>query len=293
VSATRGEEPEPLATLHRRRFARVVGVDFSGAARPGRTIWIATCDVVAGDRLRLQRLQAAETAFGVVERRDVLRSLVEAVVASQDALWGMDFPFALPVEIAPAGDPFAWVAAHDGDAYDFGRWCVAKARTLGPAMHIRRVTDRETRTPFDCYHYRIVCQTFHGIRDVLIPLRSHRHVAIAPFDGPRSAAAGVVAVEACPGSTLKRLALPHNRYKQTGNQPVTRPQRAVRKTILAGIEPLIDVPERLAAIALRNPGGDALDAILAAAGAFDDFRHADHAALARHDRYPREGRVFA
>ena len=34
-------------------------------------------------------------------------------------------------------------------------------------MHIRRLTDREAKAPFDCYHYRIIHQTFYGMRDVL------------------------------------------------------------------------------------------------------------------------------
>ena len=32
---------------------------------------------------------------------------------------------------------------------------------------IRRLTDIEEKAPFDPYHYRIIYQTFHGMRDVL------------------------------------------------------------------------------------------------------------------------------
>jgi hypothetical protein len=44
---------------------------------------------------------------------------------------------------------------------------------------------------------------------------------------------------------------------------------------------------------MRNAGGDALDAVLAAVGAAQAWRSADHRVIARHARYPREGRLYA
>jgi hypothetical protein len=52
------------------------------------------------------------------------------------------------------------------------------------------------------------------------------------------------------------------------------------------------VPARLRAVLLGNPGGDALDALVAAVGAARAWAATDHAAVARHARYPREGRQF-
>ena len=43
---------------------------------------------------------------------------------------------------------------------------------------------------------------------------------------------------------------------------------------------------------MRNGGGDALDAVLAAVGARHAWHAADHRAVARHPRYPREGMLF-
>jgi hypothetical protein len=43
---------------------------------------------------------------------------------------------------------------------------------------------------------------------------------------------------------------------------------------------------------MRNGGGDALDAVIAAVGAHAAWRDADHQSIARHARYPREGRLF-
>jgi hypothetical protein len=43
---------------------------------------------------------------------------------------------------------------------------------------------------------------------------------------------------------------------------------------------------------MRNGGGDALDAVIAAVGAAQAWHLADHPAIARHPRYPREGRLY-
>ena len=43
---------------------------------------------------------------------------------------------------------------------------------------------------------------------------------------------------------------------------------------------------------MRNPGGDALDAVIAALGATQAWQLADHRVIARHPRYRREGRLY-
>ena len=45
-------------------------------------------------------------------------------------------------------------------------------------------------------------------------------------------------------------------------------------------------------VMMRNGGGDALDAVIAGVGASCGWREADHAAIRRHPRYRREGRMF-
>jgi hypothetical protein len=46
-------------------------------------------------------------------------------------------------------------------------------------------------------------------------------------------------------------------------------------------------------VVMRDLGGDALDAVIAAGGALRGVTAADHAAIARHERYPHEGYMFA
>src|SRR5205823_8938470 len=133
-------------------------------------------------------------------------------------------------------------------------------------MHIRRATDSEVKTPFDCYHYRIIYQTFHGMRDVLAALMRTRGTAILPFQYRRLDKAKRVVVEACPGSTLKRLGAPHQNYKQPTGGPLTAIRRRTRQRILAALETKIDIDDRQRRMIMRNGGGDALDAVIAALG---------------------------
>jgi hypothetical protein len=160
-------------------------------------------------------------------------------------------------------------------------------------MHVRRTTDTEAKTPFDCYHYRIIYQTFFGMRDVLGPLSRARRVAVLPFHYAKLAAARSVVMECCPGTVLKALALPHHNYKQPTGGPLTRKRRLTRHAILKGLATLVRFDDVQRRIMMRNPGGDAIDAVLAAAGAERGWRLADHAAIKHHPRYRREGYLYA
>jgi hypothetical protein len=130
------------------------------------------------------------------------------------------------------------------------------------------------------------------MRDVLGPLRRARHTAILPFQYRRLPAARRVLVEACPTSTLKRLGLPHNNYKQPEGGPLTRKRLRSRRALLDGLARQVRFDERQRRVMMRNGGGDALDAVVAAVGAVQAWQAADHRTIARHPRCPREGRLF-
>jgi hypothetical protein len=101
-----------------------------------------------------------------------------------------------------------------------------------------------------------------------------------------------VLAEACPASTLKRLGLPHQNYKQPEGGPLTPRRLRTRRAILDGLgrHVLIEPGHRRAV--MRNGGGDALDAVIAAVGVAGAWAEADHRQIACHPRYPREGRLF-
>jgi hypothetical protein len=281
-----------------RRFASLFGVDFSGARLAGRNIWIARAEPTGGPvPLRLLELHNLAVLAGTAERTPALAHLVRLIRSSHGALWGLDFPFGLPVELFPPGTTWRRqleiVAGWNGDAAGLGRWCCSAARALGREMHIRRTTDTEARTPFDCYHYRIIWQTVFGMTAVLLPLADVARTAVLPFQYRKFTSADRVITEACPGSVLKRLRLPHQNYKQPAGGPLTSKRRRTRGHIFDGLAPLIEINATLRRRMMRNPGGDALDAAIAAVGAWQRWTIADHAAIRRHPRYRFEGYLFA
>lgn len=282
------------------RFRAVYGVDFSGARLAGRNTWVARVERNgrgAGETpYRLTTLARLEDMCGTAERGAALAHLVELIKESERALWALDFPFGLPVEVM--GERARWNCQFDflrewrEDDYGVGLECIRRAEVLGREKHIRRLTDIEEKAPFDPYHYRIIYQTFYGMRDVLGPLRRRRRTAILPFQYRRLTNARRVLVEACPASTLKRLGLPHQNYKQPEGGPLTPRRRRTRRRILDGLARHISLGDTDRRRIMRNGGGDALDAVLAALGALNSWRATDHRSVARHARYPREGRLY-
>jgi hypothetical protein len=278
------------------KFGSIYGVDFSGAALAGRNIWIAHARPSRYGRLRLIALNSLESLARTAERAPALAHLVGMIAASREALWGMDFPFGLPIEIF--NDGVGWMnqlnhlRGWTGGPSELGRWCLAQAKAIGREMHIRRATDKIARTPFDCYHYRIIYQTFHGMRDVLLPLSKLPRTTVLPFQYGRLGTADRVVAEACPSSTLKRLGLPHQNYKQPAGGRLTRRRRATRRAILAGMSRHIAIPPSLVRVMMRNPGGDAIDAVVAAVGVRQAWLSADHTAIRRHDRFRFEGYLY-
>jgi Protein of unknown function (DUF429) len=150
----------------------------------------------------------------------------------------------------------------------------------------------EARAPFDTFHYRIIYQTFFGIRDVIGPLSRTPRTAVLPFQYRKLSTAERVVVECCPSSVLKALTLPHQNYKQPTGGPLTRRRKLTRHRLLAALAEYVDISPSFRRIAMRNPGGDALDAVIAAVGAWRAVLTADHDAISAHPRYKREGRLY-
>ena len=297
---------------------RVCGVDFSGASKSGKTAWLAEFEAVwSGGPLRLVSLAALGKLAGSDQRDDVCEYLVARILGSQKTLWAMDFPFSLPIELG--GEDWlaqlnriaqfrSTVAAHN-PAAEFGRQLAVTARSLVSSGRIRRKTDMETVTPFDSYHYRIIYQTFHGMRDVLLPIAKEPGTAVIPFQYSRLASANRIVVESCPASSLKRWALPRALYKQTGGRPPAHVHRLNRLKILRGIKALpeialsptrakktassVEISQHRQRVIMQDSGGEALDAVLAGLGGWRAIHSVDHADSAEDARYRFEGRVYS
>ena len=146
-------------------FRSVYGVDFSGAKQAGKNIWVARIER-RKDRhpdeppYALTHLSSMERLCGSADRAPSLAHLVQMILASQRALWAIDFPFGLPTEVLHVDtcwpEQFRFLGEWGEDAYGAGLECLRRAKLLGGPMHIRRLTDGEAKAPFDCYHYRII-----------------------------------------------------------------------------------------------------------------------------------------
>src|SRR5207245_1218535 len=90
----RREEQAPM-------FDTIFGVDFSGAKLAGPNPWVAHLDPLRRNsrRYRLAALANLEKLSGTAERSAALAWLVQHIAESQHALWALDFPFGLPVEV--------------------------------------------------------------------------------------------------------------------------------------------------------------------------------------------------
>ena len=62
--------------------------------------------------------------------------------------------------------------------------------------------------------------------------------------------------------------------------------------ILDWLGGVVNIDDRFRRVMMRNPGGDAMDAVIAAVGAALAVPTADHRAISRHARYRHEGHLF-
>lgn len=289
---------------------RVFGVDFSAARDAGSHIWI--CRAHPGsDGIRIDSIDPlSELPGGAVDRETALPALVRKVTESPRSAWGFDFSFGLPKAILGAlapgvssyGDQLGVVAS-------FAQADTLRAQCIGvsPDTELRRRTDDEASTPFSPYNLRVYKQTFHGLTEVVRPLRSRPEVAVLPFDalsqagvqaGERlpfnRAASGTVPhiylLEVCPASVLAKLDYPTRGYKGGGEPATEARQGILRRLIDDGLVRPMSRAQRNRII--DDEEGDALDAVLAAVGAWRGTRDYDHAALRADPMYGLEGFVY-
>jgi hypothetical protein len=240
---------------------RIFGVDFSGAVEAGNLIWLAEAQPAGDGALELLSCFPGSALPGsAAARARCLAALVEFIAANQDAAFGCDFPFSLPLEL---GDGVSWTeylgnfAQRFPDADAFRTACHARA-----GRELRRVTDREARVPFCAYNIRLYRQTFHGICGVLAPLAVSGRAAVLPMQ-PASAGRALL-LEICPASFLRRLGL-YGRfgpYKGAAPSCYAARDRLLDAVIDAGL--LAPPAPELRRTLLDNIGGDALDSAFAA-----------------------------
>jgi hypothetical protein len=273
---------------------RIYGVDFSGAAKAGKKIWI-TRGVIEGDTLRIEACyraadlpgSSAPAAQGQVgqDRDRCLAALRDFVRREADSAFGFDFPFGLPRDLVVEDSWEEFVLSfpdHYASPEEFRETC----RQAAADSELKRVTDQESRTPFSPYNLRLYRQTYFGIRDVLAPLVRDRQACVLPMQTALPGRAWVM--EICPASTLKQESL-NRSYKGKGQG-----RYVTRDYILAEIErsASLSIPKPLWSAILEDPEGDALDSVVAASAVFRALRDPGRLAVGGSDVYALEGYVY-
>jgi hypothetical protein len=243
------------------RPRRVLGVDFSGASDAGRKIWIAECKRGRGNRLTLIDLRpASDLPGGGMTPAVAIDALARHIVLKPDTIVGCDFPFTLPKAVIDRPTWAAFVEEFpkrfpDPDA--FRQWVLLRAG----GRELRRAADRDTKTPFNSYNLRIYRQTWWGIAHLLAPLATSGRAIVRPFQALPARPHPIV-IEACPACSLKWIGFYPSYKGRSGAHRLER-RAVLRRFVGSGL--LEPPPAPLQAIMLDNAGGDALDAVIAAA----------------------------
>jgi hypothetical protein len=183
-------------------FSAFGGIDFSGAREPLANLWTAV-GLEEDGRLRITSL-----------RPHAYRADLAAYVAAGwqgDAnlegrtLWGADFPFGIPVEVAEvlgAGSSWSkylgWVADRPADEV---------REASGPAVRTPRLTDAGgALAPLDLRLYK---QTVEGLRWLNSLREDSDDISVCPQSSVEGAKTTII--EVYPSATVRDLGLPRRR----------------------------------------------------------------------------------
>ncbi len=266
------------------RPRKIHGVDFSGAVDAGRRIWVAS-GLIEKRALRIETCRRGEELPGSGRGRDqCLAALREFIRSQRGCAFGLDFPFGLPGALVKDASWEEFVLAFP-DRYSTPEEFRDACQRASCGVEWRRAADLESRTPFSPYNLRVYRQTYFGIRELLAPLVRDGSACVPPMQ--RALPGKPWILEICPASLLKLERLYKPPYKGVGQA-----HRAARARILSEIEKSVplSVPSRLRRMLLDDRGGDALDSVIAACGAFRALRNPD--GLDADGAYALEGYVY-
>jgi hypothetical protein len=207
-----------------RRFS-FFGVDFSGAEDAGRKIWISYGIYSAGS-LTIKSCNSLARLTGSKERDFCLRFLRDQIASNPDAVFGLDFPFGLPLEITGGQAWEDFILQFPGkypDAEAFREDC----RRQTGNREFKRRSEKEHKAPFSPYNLRLYRQTYYGIRDILHPLVMEKLACAPPMqtvDPDRP-----VVVEICPACLLKKMGM----YRPYNSHSAGLPSHIIFSTVLS------------------------------------------------------------
>lgn len=245
--------------LKRNKRSSFFGVDFSGAKDAGRKIWICHGIKYRGS-LNLEYSVSLEELAGTKERNECHQFLCDLITTNTNAVFGIDFPFGLPLEVTGDQEWRDFVLQFPKkypDAEMFRENCRMQTKN----REFKRRSEKEKRAPFSPYNLRLYRQTYYGIRNILHPLIKENLACAPPMQNADPDKPWIA--EICPACTLKEMGL-YQPYK--GREESKKSQRIMIVKRLSRMDIVIN--EDVEAAAINNSEGDALDSILAALSAF-------------------------
>jgi hypothetical protein len=239
----------------------IYGIDFSGALDAGRKIWISLA-MVKGDVLEIRDcFPGLSLPDSGRKLHDCLAALVKFIANHRNSLFGLDFPFGLPQAIFEkfSFENWAEFIAAFPKQFNSPHEFQSKCKEVFGKREAKRTTDRESHTPFSPYNLRLFRQTYFGIKGILYPLLKNGRACVIPMqeiinDQP-------LILEVCPRSTLVKENIAGQKYKGK-----TQEHRRNRRHILNSLKDKnVIIPDAgLMRLIINDPGGDAIDSVLAA-----------------------------
>lgn len=265
-------------------------MDFSGAAAAGKAIWIAEGRAARGLLAIEVCRPALDLPGGGTTRALALPALVRHLGSLGPAIVGCDFPFSLPAVLPGAFvDGAGWRGFLAGfpDRFRSAEAFRDAARAAASGRELKRLCDVESKVPFCAWNIRLYRQTWHGIAGLLHPLVLDGDALVLPMDEARPDRMWLA--EICPASFLKRIKL-YESYK--GRAAGHRAMREAMLRRLVADKLLAAPPPQIERTLLDDPGGDALDAVIAAVITWRNYRDGIFDEKPRSTTEALEGRVY-
>ncbi len=159
-------------------------------------------------------------------------------------------------------------------------------REKGNRCELRRVTDREQKTPFSPYDLRLFKQTYYGIGHIIEPLLREELARFPPMEEASPGKPWVI--EICPAATLKKENL-YFAYKGKDSEHCKNRMRILKRIEQIGN---FKIPGSLQTKILNESNGDALDSVIAVFAANRAARHLTHDSVTKNPIYRLEGYVY-
>ncbi len=236
---------------------KFIGIDFSGSARAGRSIWVAEGFYDDGV-LKISACSSAAALPNSSPERDIaLKALRHYIARQSNTVIGLDFPFGLPEQLVEK-DCWEDFIRSFPKKYSSPAQFRNSCRESTGGRELKRATDRESRAPFSPYNLRLFRQTYYGILKLLFPLVENDEVSVLPMQ--KQSAGKPWLIEVCPASYLKREGY-NLSYKGR-----TEEKFQARMEIIKFLEKekgLKFESRGIRETVLNNRGGDALDSVIA------------------------------